>query len=381
MNHLSNLLLLAALTSTGLAMAGREGGGGGGICTPKKCLTLAEAGLRINTRLTNNFSIGTAQKKDIETIMNSLPDTIDVDKGIFLRKVMGKSKTFVVVEDGNSVRFENFKKEYAEILQSEGMSSKNFELLAATEKENTYILPGFERLSLRGKSLLLIHEALIREYGASVLQALKFDGELLDFIKLSEEGRGPEFDITELERLAVDLKMGYKFFAKEYTYVTGNANASKLTPPESESQMITDYMYSLAKGNAYFHCVLVTQDQEKCELLEDSLVRRENSVVISLRYHQSDLDKKNILHLGKNRFVYNNEFNHEDQKRQIKEIVIKEAMDKCIIATKTPKLCKLQDKTFEFYNSSYVKRNYKDEYYNGSEDYYSASIIVVQIKE
>jgi hypothetical protein len=150
---------LLAVISLG-AFAGNEGGGGGGICTPKRCMTLAQAGLRIDEQKTNDFELEQVVVDEVVKIVSSLPVTFP--KAYFFRQALGGPSTFIVASENNVKSFQNFKTEYFDILRSSGIEAKTFQLLAVSKDYKTYLLPGFDLLDTRGKALILIHETLIR---------------------------------------------------------------------------------------------------------------------------------------------------------------------------------------------------------------------------
>lgn len=173
------LLFLCLITSSiALGAGGREGGGGGGVCTDKRCLTLAQAGLRINTARTLGFRLEDEVVKSLMDLIDRLP--WEFDRSELKKLAAGGPDTFAVVSESDLEKFEKFKTEYMEILRDTDFQEK-VELLAVSSKGKTYLLPGFEKLDSKGKALLLLHEMLIRDFKASVLQALTFDGLLLDF--------------------------------------------------------------------------------------------------------------------------------------------------------------------------------------------------------
>lgn len=206
MKTLSRSIAIMLLTMT-FAHAGNEGGGGGGICTPIKCLTLAEAGLRVDVQGTNQFSFTVEQVKDLEKVIDMLP--VQFDKKEFRKKILGRSTHYVLAQESDITKFAQFKKEYEDLLKGSAFaldSVTGFELLAATAKNKTFLLPGFDRLTTRGKSLIFIHEGLIRSYKATVLQALAFDGHVLDSIK-AIEGQESNFNYMAMVELLEDLRI------------------------------------------------------------------------------------------------------------------------------------------------------------------------------
>lgn len=195
----SSLALLACLAVSPVFAGGESGGGGGGICYNNgKCVTLAQAGLRIDETQTSYFELEQAIVDDIKYIVNSIK--VDFNKNALISDAIGIKETFSVVSPRETKRFDKFKKDYLSILSQQTMDTSGFDLLAVSTTQSwpakTYLLPGYEKLDVRGKALLLIHEANIRRLRIgsktsqkSLKDVLKFDGVLLDALKANEEGQ------------------------------------------------------------------------------------------------------------------------------------------------------------------------------------------------
>lgn len=197
---IAGALLLTMLSLK--AFSGNEGsGGGGGICTPKSCMTLAQAGLRIDDKETAYFHLEQALVDEVDSVINSLE--VDFDKKAFIAEVIGDNSTFAVVAGTEVKRFNKFKKEYLSIVKDSEINASQFQLLAVSQSGRTFLLPGFQKLDTRGKALLLIHERLIR-FGVPVLTALKFDGLLLDYLEFSET---KSYDIWPLISAMYEVKI------------------------------------------------------------------------------------------------------------------------------------------------------------------------------
>ena len=351
------ILGLAVLLSA-FAMAGQEGGGGGGICSPRSCITLAEAGLRINSHMTNEFKIGMEQKNDLYQLIELIP--VDFDKKILYRSAIGDSKTFKVVEAQDKNKFEKFKQEYLSILSSVGMDAKDFKLLAATKKTTTYILPEYEQLNTRSKSYVLIHEALIRNYGASVKEAIRFESEILDYIKLAQENMAHSFDASTLQSLVVDLKMGKQHFVNEYNIIYGNDHRYFL---DKSPEYIESFFKQSLSASLYADCVMETKNQKLCELMPETYeqwvlkniiyegnVHSNLKASMMMKYLKSDARSKNMVHVAYTGYLlYPKEKSYVDVYADLKIRTEKKAMNLCIHEAKDPSLCTIMDKTFEVY--------------------------------
>lgn len=205
------LFALVSFFNISVSNAGNEGGGGGGICIAKRCMTLAQAGLRIDEKKTSEFELEQSVVEEIAKIVKSIPFYIGTD---LQSSTIGRKDTFIVVSENQTKDFAKFKKEYLGILKDSKMDSQQFELLAISKDNKTYLLPGFELLDTRGKALLLIHESLIRDSHASVIQALTWDGYLVDFLAASENGTGAAFDRWPMIQILIDMKVLNDDYAK-----------------------------------------------------------------------------------------------------------------------------------------------------------------------
>jgi hypothetical protein len=198
-------LVLGLLIFSSLSYAGNEGGGGGGICTPKRCMTLAQAGLRIDEKKTNDFELEQVVVDEVVKIVGGMPFLFQ--KESFYRSVIGGTKTFIIASQENVKSFQNFKSEYLDILNSSGTDTKSFQLLAVSKDSITYLLPGFDLLDTRGKALILVHESLIRDFRANVIQALTFDGYFFDYLAAIQKNAFNSFDSWPMLKLMSDLSI------------------------------------------------------------------------------------------------------------------------------------------------------------------------------
>lgn len=178
----SSLALLACLAVSPVFAGGESGGGGGGICyNTGKCVTLAQAGLRLSSpqeQMKQEFD-----DKVVE-YMGKISKKLSRDGLSNITKdVWGTDQTFVYVSEQDSAKFEEFKKDYVSILSQNGFDVSKLNLFAVSSARTTYILPAFASLDTQGKSLILIHEAAMREVGPKNLSSiLEFDGILIDYL-------------------------------------------------------------------------------------------------------------------------------------------------------------------------------------------------------
>lgn len=206
------MALLVLLPFSSFA-GGNSGGGGGGICLEnKKCVTLAQAGLRIKEAAEDQNNLLTTELlSELESVINQLPPQLH----IYADDVIGKKNDIREVQIDNQKKLKSFIKEYQQILEENGDLSlaKYVELMAFTSREEnqtkvTYLIrEKFDALDARGQALILIHEYLLRVRNLSLKDALIFDGTVLDYLTALEENKRP--DATGLIRISEKLHAGY----------------------------------------------------------------------------------------------------------------------------------------------------------------------------
>lgn len=191
---LALLTCLTSFASFAVYDGAESGGGGGGICNPQRCMTLAQAGLRVDANAADGYVIPSEVAAEVSRMVLSLP--FDFPKEDLITRALAAPTVFTVVAEAQSRNYRRFKDEYLTILRQQGASTEGFELMAVSTLQNprreqqakTYLLPGFERLDVRGKALILLHEGLIRERHFTVAQALHFDGLFLEQVEAVESG-------------------------------------------------------------------------------------------------------------------------------------------------------------------------------------------------
>lgn len=202
---LGAVLLLSMFATQ--SFAGAEGSGGGaGICRNGKCITLAEAGFRVNTN-SGSTEISSEAIEELVKINSLLPKQIKLD----IESIIGKPGDIVFVEVADRKKLKKFSKQYSELLRTNGSSgySENLEVLGFTTTRDgerytkiTYLIKDkVEALNPRSQALLLIHESSLRTKVASLEEALAFDGALVDYLQAIEAGKEPNL---------VKLLMGFK---------------------------------------------------------------------------------------------------------------------------------------------------------------------------
>jgi hypothetical protein len=355
--------------------AGQDRGGGGGFCLTERCVTLAEAGLRIDARLSSTFRVSEAQRKDLEATINLIPG--DIDKHVLLRNALGNSDTFEFAQSSDEAKFEEFKKEYAEILTDTGFDQKGFKLLAVTIGKKTYLLPEFDKLKISSKSLNLIHESLIRDYGATVLQALKFDGMFLDYLVAKANNKLAEFDQAEFDNLISDLKMGIADHIDEYEIVEAEHEDSFNPISFDEIKIL---MQRELSGKLYQKCVKKTKDQNACIFFnetfdlkksgEGSSSRTYYTATAQMKYLKSSENNDKKVHAIELDYLSTSNPESEIRARLI-SLITEKAMKACIASAKIPSLCKIQPQTLsiDFFR------------YRAGDNTYEAKIIVIESKK
>jgi hypothetical protein len=191
-------LIFTVLTICNLnAYAGNDTGGGGGFCINNKCVTLAEAGFRIQDESTYEAPvIGLEVFTEVRNIVNQLT-VQQIYKDILINDAVAKPGVYKKVLSYNSQTLEKIKMEYLAVLESQHMSSENLVFYALSDKKKSYLLPEFEKLNTRSKALILIHEGVVRRTG-SVINALKVDGAILDTLN------GKYKNLELIEAIAMD---------------------------------------------------------------------------------------------------------------------------------------------------------------------------------
>jgi hypothetical protein len=211
-----NKLILLVLTLYAFnAKAGNDVGGGGMICiSPKNCMTLAQAGLRIKEEPID-VSAPPAPAVSFEVIkkMQEIIKTLNIPsdlKSAFYRITQEPANIYKKVDFYDPKKFEIVKKEYNAILDENNFSTSNLIIAAISDKKSTYILPEFDRLNTYSQALVLIHEGVVRQSG-SVKLALQIDGAILD----ASNGKPNMHQLTTLVAKAFD-----KFSFHHYTVAT-----------------------------------------------------------------------------------------------------------------------------------------------------------------
>ncbi|MES2770340.1 MAG: hypothetical protein V4596_14450 [Bdellovibrionota bacterium] len=209
------LIVVSMFAIHAQANLGADGGGGGGVfcLTKDKCVTLAEAGLRIKQDVAPksvaappaNFEFVITQDvlNEVDAILKTINKNskyrfkvglanLDLDTGLDSEM----NKRYKVVEAYDGVKYKRIISDYNKILKEEGYD-QSFSIGAVSDRDTTYLLPDYFKLNSRSKALLLIHENLVRAVLSSTLEyamepvqlriyatrfALKLDGYLLDLL-------------------------------------------------------------------------------------------------------------------------------------------------------------------------------------------------------
>lgn len=194
----SLLIASAALAQPAAATTGREGGGQGVICIDR-CMTLAEAGLRVvgapvegQRQTTKVPAISAAlYKQYVQLIENSGLEVLKL-MAIPPAEAVNDFEPVVVVDP---VKYDRIQKEYLELMSDSGFPSAGFQLSAISDAERTYLLPAFldSRANDRTRVLTMAHEWAWRLYFRSpelqrriprkemLRRILAFDSSLLKF--------------------------------------------------------------------------------------------------------------------------------------------------------------------------------------------------------
>lgn len=162
----------AAPSAEELNAAGREGGGQGVICLGR-CMTLAEAGLRIP----NSPMAGNPQVPKTPIISEELYEEYDKTYQYIVSKLSvfemlalkphEAVNQFVAVEVDDPTKYDRIKREYMDLLGATRFPTEGFSLSAVSNAKVTYVLPEFTdetRTTRRTKVLTMFHERLWRLY-------------------------------------------------------------------------------------------------------------------------------------------------------------------------------------------------------------------------
>lgn len=221
------ILILGFSTLSYAAAGGVNGGGGGFICPPNEaCKTLAEAGLKIKVSSASSgqikavYTIPLEVANEVKAILSQVAFPKQIKK-MLLDKVVGKYGTYQLVEETDPDKFSKIKERYEKVVQDQASSigMKYFKLAAWSdtcvsleypdkEKENakTYILPAFEKLSLRQKALNLIHEANYRARCEEKLDmVLAFDAKLEELLANPKLIYDKNYNLIELATIFKSL--------------------------------------------------------------------------------------------------------------------------------------------------------------------------------
>lgn len=193
MNFIKGMALMAFAASMSLAtFAGNEGGGGGGICQNDKCITLTQAGFRIVDTTETLYSIPSATVRELDQIVE-ITRALDLELSTDL--IIGAPSDITFVEVVDPTLYKKFIAEYREILSpNQPEMAKKVELLGFTSEKKTYLIKNkFDALDVRGQALLLIHEALLRNYATNLTEVMKFEGALADLLNDINNNVRPDY--------------------------------------------------------------------------------------------------------------------------------------------------------------------------------------------
>ena len=190
-------LILTILLAAGIqGHAGNDGGGGGGFCFKEtRCVTLAEAGFRLQNESNKVEApilpfVPEVLSEAIH-IINSLP--VRQQYKSYLIEKLGNLRMYSRTTSYNKSTINKIKKDYQDLLEKNGQSARGLVIYALSNSEHTYLLPEFYKLNIKSQALILIHESWVRKSG-SFIEALRLDGFILDLL----EGKDVEFDFVEI---------------------------------------------------------------------------------------------------------------------------------------------------------------------------------------
>lgn len=221
---MKSFLMMGLLFTTTLFAAGERGGnGGGGFCYDNgKCVTLAEAGLRIPRGEINLFMISEEIEVEIKRIVSILPLS-QVQKKALVKNAVGERNTFMPIEQSDAKKYKKILKSYQQLIRQYAprLPSDEFVLYAVSEQEasRTYLLPSFFDLGLQQQALLLLHEANVRNRPSGVITtAIQWDGMVDDFLHHPDEASTVNFLVTHHELNFSESDDDFELFRNLNTY-------------------------------------------------------------------------------------------------------------------------------------------------------------------
>lgn len=202
---MKGFLMMGLLFATNLFASGERGGnGGGGFCYDNgKCVTLAEAGLRIPRGEINLFMLSEEVEAEIKRIVAILPLS-EANKRGLVKNAIGERNTFMPIEQSDVKKYKKVLKSYQQLIRQYAprLPSDEFVLYAVSEQQSsrTYLLPTFFDLGLQQQALLLLHEANVRNRPSGVITtAIQWDGMVDDFLNHPEVASPVSFMVTHHE--------------------------------------------------------------------------------------------------------------------------------------------------------------------------------------
>ncbi len=217
MKTILTTILSATLLTPFISFAGEgtnSGGGGGGYCQSKGCITFAQAALASNS-LDSIFEIDDETREALKEISSQIPDY-----GFYLyRAAVGTPKNFKRITKIDKRLFRKVKADYLQVARAANLPSRGLEIFAISIKVDgepiTFLLPAYYRLTPFQKALKLIHEGVVRQTN-SYEKALMVD----NFILKLRNGTLTDFEKLKLYRiLAMVSDNGVPFQSSVLSYV------------------------------------------------------------------------------------------------------------------------------------------------------------------
>ncbi len=251
------LALAAALTSLN-AHAGDDAHGGGVVCiTPQKCVTLAEAGLKVKAPETQDdfYVLPKALRAGVHATLD-LTGLSDEITSYLAEDAIGNIHTYIPVETVDPKKLEAVRQEYVATISEmfPGFDLKKFEIIAWSDNAgHTYLTPRFFEMPINVQTLTLIHEGNVRRGGPQPLfAALSFDLYLWELTQTPNRINQPNFNLLGLQ---ISL---YRLGLYGDSHAISNAALLKLIRKTPRQLYIQDFCSDTVKGA--FGCKF---DQEK----------------------------------------------------------------------------------------------------------------------
>lgn len=201
MKKIMLVIVISTLVQLTTARAGQNGDGGAIVCMENNCMTLSEAGFRVAnsnpalTEITPEVVLAIAsfdKEYDVEIIR---PDFVIGNRGdITFLKEVDKKKVSAFTKKYKDILLAQGEKELADKFTLGGFTAPNEQGVM----KSYILLDRYNSLTtLRSKVLLLTHEAWLRNKEKSLIDVLKWEGAVLDYLSAKTNDKLSQFDFIK----------------------------------------------------------------------------------------------------------------------------------------------------------------------------------------